>query len=434
MMIFKKYQLNPAANLLLLAIFIFGIIYNAWALFLNLFVLALGFDREFLGLANMMPAAAALILGIPLGVLSDRVGQKKALLVGLTAAAAACGLMAAADNARVIMAAAFLWGAGITLFTISLAPFMMEISDENNRLTLFSLNGSLQVMSGIFGNYLAGLIPGVAADWFNLSEISPGAYQSVFLCCAVVGLLGIIPIHFIHKPEHTFNPSLVQSVKTVSDNPVENGMRWLFNKDGIKLLAPNFIIGAGAGILIPYLNVFYMEKFGLGNESLGFLFSLSSLITGVGMLAGPQLARWCGGKIRLVVLVQALSLGFMLLSGFSQHLIVSSIGFLIRAMLINIAPPVWSAFVMEQTAPGRQGTMSSFQNLLWTAGWFCGPYISGLVQARYGFSPLFISTSIIYAVAIILTWVFFRNSEKKVYSGVEDINAGYLTLAIDERE
>jgi MFS family permease len=431
---FKKIQLNRSAYLFLLAIFFFGIIYNAWALFLNLFVLSLGFDKEFLGLANMMPAAAALILGIPLGIISDRIGHKYAMLTGLTAAAAACGLMAAADNAAAIMAASFLWGAGTTLFTISLAPFMMEISDDNNRLALFSLNGSLQVLSGVFGNYLAGLIPGIAASWFHLSEISPAAYQSVFFCCAVVGLLGNIPIYFIHKRRYTFDPSLVHTVEAASTNPVENGMRWLFNREGIKLLAPNFIIGAGAGILIPYLNVFYIEKFGLGNESLGILFSLSSLITGVGMLAGPRLTRWCGGKIRLVILVQTISLAFMLLSGFSRYLIVSAIGFLMRAMLINIAPPVWSAFVMEQTAPGRQGTMSSFQNLLWTAGWFCGPYISGLVQERYGFSPLFISTCIIYAVAVLLTWVFFRDSEKQIIPGGRELQPGYLPLAVEERE
>jgi predicted MFS family arabinose efflux permease len=41
-------------------------------------------------------------------------------------------------------------------------------------------------------------------------------------------------------------------------------------------------------------------------------------------------------------------------------------------------------------------------------GWAVGPYISGLVQQRYGFSPLFASTAVLYAIAISLTWIFFR--------------------------
>ncbi len=378
----RSFRLSRAAILLLTAIFFYGVIYNAWSLFLNLFVLARGFNKEFLGLANMMPAAAALVLGIPLGMLSDRIGQKKAMLIGLASSALACAFMAAADSAITITAASLLWGSGTALFTISQAPFMMKISDEGNRLALFSLNGSLQIFSGVFGNYLAGLIPGIAAGWLNVPEISPSAYQAVFLCCAAVGFLGLAPISLIRVRESSTGEPENLASKAGAGMAALPGIQWVFSGQTLKLLAPNFIIGVGAGLLIPYLNVFYIERFGLENEALGFLFSLSSLITGAGMLAGPILTRWCGGKIRMVALVQALSLGFMLLAGFSKYLIISSIGFLVRAMLINIAPPVWSAFVMEQTAADRQGAMSSFQNLVWTAGWFCGPYLSGLVQER----------------------------------------------------
>jgi MFS family permease len=354
------------------------------------------------------------------------------MLIGLASSAAACTIMAAADSAIAITAASLLWGSGTALFTISQAPFMMKISDDGNRLSLFSLNGSLQIFSGVFGNYLAGLIPGIAAGWLNVSQISPAAYQAVFLCCAVVGFLGLAPITFIHIRETRAGDLENRAPKAGAKMAVVTGTQLVFTGQTLKLLAPNFIIGVGAGLLIPYLNVFYIEKFGLDNEALGFLFSLSSLITGAGMLAGPILTRWCGGKIRMVVLVQALSLGFMLLAGFSQYLIVSSIGFLVRAMLINIAPPVWSAFVMEQTTADRQGAMSSFQNLVWTAGWFCGPYLSGLVQERYGFAPLFIATSVLYAAAIIFTWIFFRGSEFTHRIHLAGTGSANLPLVIEE--
>jgi MFS family permease len=428
----QSYRINRAAILLMAAIFFYGVIYNAWSLFLNLFVLARGFDREFLGLANMMPAAAALVLGIPLGMFADKIGQKKAMWIGLASSAAACGLMTAAADAPAIMAASFLWGSGTTLFTICQAPFMMKISDESNRLALFSLNGSLQILAGVFGNYLAGIIPGIAAGWLKMSDISPAAYQAVFLFCALVGIMGLLPIHFIRVRETRCDAADSQLPASGNQDAVNPGIKWIFTGENLKLLAPNFIIGAGAGLLIPYLNVFYIEKFGLGNESLGFLFSLSALITGAGMLAGPLLAKWCGGKIKLVALVQLLSLGFMLLAGFSNWFILSAIGFLIRAMLINIAPPVWSAFVMEQTPPGRQATMSSFQNLVWTAGWFCGPYLSGIVQNRYGFGPLFIATSGLYAGAVVFTWFSFRESELKNRIDSISMGSGAISLPVSE--
>ena len=198
---FKALKFNRSANLLLAAIFIYGIVYNIWGLFLNLFVLSNHFNKEFLGIANMVPAIAALVLGIPLGVLSDKIGQKRAMLIGLAGSAFSTGLMAISNTAGMILLSSFLWGIGTTLFTISQAPFLMKISDENSRLTLFSLNSSLQIVAGVFGNYFAGQIPGMAAGWLNISEVSPAAYQAVYFACTIVGFLGIIPLLFIYKEQ-----------------------------------------------------------------------------------------------------------------------------------------------------------------------------------------------------------------------------------------
>ena len=63
----------------------------------------------------------------------------------------------------------------------------------------------------------------------------------------------------------------------------------------VKLATPNFLIGVGAAILIPYMNVFFKDQFEISDSLLGLLFSLSSLFIGVGSLIGPRLstaARW----------------------------------------------------------------------------------------------------------------------------------------------
>lgn len=427
---FKAFGFNRSANLLLAAIFIYGIVYNIWGLFLNLFVLSNHFNKEFLGIANMVPAIAALVFGIPLGMMSDKIGRKRAILLGLAGSAFSTGLMAISDTAGMILLSSFLWGVGTTLFTISQAPFLMKISDENSRLTLFSLNSSLQIVAGVFGNLFAGQIPGIAADWLNISEVSPAAYQAVFFISTVVGFLAIIPILFIHKDQQRVIPSTIKPVEGLIENPAEFSLKLLITPEVIKLSLPYMIIGAGAGILIPYMNVFYMERFGLGNRELGILFSLSALITGIGIMSGPRLANWLGSKIKVVVFTQGASLIFMMLAGFSPVMGLSVIGFLMRGMLMNISPPIWSAFCMEQTSPSQQGAVNSFLNLTWTAGWLAGPFISGVIQERYGFSPLFIGTFFLYSVSILLTWIFFHNSELKRKS----TGAGDLFILVKENE
>jgi predicted MFS family arabinose efflux permease len=90
---------------------------------------------------------------------------------------------------------------------------------------------------------------------------------------------------------------------------------------------------------------------------------------------------------------------------------VAAGGFLLRAALMNMASPLYSAFAMEHTTERERGAVNSVMTLMWEVGWTVGPYLSGLVQARWGFSPLFVLTAMLYAGAISLTWLFFRKTE-----------------------
>ena len=56
---------------------------------------------------------------------------------------------------------------------------------------------------------------------------------------------------------------------------------------------------------------------------------------------------------------------------------------------------------------------NSIFTLSWQIGWALTPLVSGVVQERYGFTPIFLTTGLLYAIGIGLTWVFFKNTERK---------------------
>jgi predicted MFS family arabinose efflux permease len=189
-------------------------------------------------------------------------------------------------------------------------------------------------------------------------------------------------------------------------------MRLGLTRSIINLATPNFLIGVGAAILIPYMNVFFKDKFEISDSLLGLLFSLSSLFIGIGSLVGPRLSMRLGGKIRTVAFTQLSSVLFMLMIGFAPSLWIAGFAFLMRAALMNMSAPLYSAFCMEQTPEHQQGLASSVLNVAWQIGWSVGPYISGVVQERYGFSPLFITTTLLYLIAVGVMWKMFRNAER----------------------
>lgn len=80
---------------------------------------------------------------------------------------------------------------------------------------------------------------------------------------------------------------------------------------------------------------------------------------------------------------------------------------------MNMASPLYSTFAMEQVQEAERATVNSIKEMAWTIGWSVGPYISGLVQERYRFTPLFLTTAILYGLSIAITWYLFSSRERK---------------------
>lgn len=395
---------NRDARLFLWMTVINGIIFSGWQLFFNIYMLQSGFTRDFLGIINSLPALTGLLFGIPAGRLSDRIGGKPALFIGILLSGLAYLGQVIFKQPLLIAVMSALAGIFFMLIIVSGAPLMMKLSDASNRTLLFSLNYGLQTIAGAVGSVFAGQLPAFFGTLLRVGSTSATAYQAVLITTILFGTTALIPLWRMREP------------KTFQTNPGPDlqptGIRSGLTRLTVKLATPNFLIGIGAAILIPYMNVFFKDRFAISDSLLGLLFSLSSLFIGIGTLVGPRLTTRLGGKIRTVVFTQLSSVLFMLMIGFVPSLWVAGFAFLMRAALMNMAAPLYSAFCMEQTPEHQQGLVSSILNIAWQIGWSVGPYISGVVQQQYGFTPLFITTTLLYLLSIGVMWKLFRNAER----------------------
>jgi MFS family permease len=393
-----------SARLFLLMTIIDGVILSSWQLFFNFYILESGYNRDFLGLVNSLPSFAALLLGIPVGRLSDRIGRKPSIILGIGLASLSMLVQVTAHQPVVIAIAAFLTGIFNMLFIVSQAPLMMKLAEGDNRTLLFSLNFGLQTIAGAVGNLFAGQLPAVFGSLLNVGARSATAYQAVLVTSVLLGTTAILPLWVMKEPQSAQIASRVGGAR----RGLSPGLRSLT----IKMATPQVLIGFGAAILIPYMNVFFLDKFVVSDKLLGLLFSLSSLLIGIGSLIGPRLAIRLGSKVRAVAATQFGSLVFLMLIGFSPFFWLAAIGFWMRAALMNMAAPLYSAFCMERVPENDQGVVNSILNLSWQVGWAVGPYISGVVQENYGFRPLFIATGLLYLSSVAFLWSFFRDTER----------------------
>jgi MFS family permease len=74
---------------------------------------------------------------------------------------------------------------------------------------------------------------------------------------------------------------------------------------------------------------------------------------------------------------------------------------------MNMSGPVYQTFVMEQVDASARATIASLVSMSWNFGWAFSPMISGWLQVRYGFGPVFLGTIVLYIISVWLYYAFF---------------------------
>jgi MFS family permease len=396
---------SPNARLYLLSTVITGVSFSIYMLIFNLYVDSQGYSRSFLGELQSLPNLIALFGAPPAGVLVDYIGRKRALLLANVGRTVAYLGIVLAPDPNLLRLSMITFGVAQSLWMVSGAPFMMENSTEEERNALFSANFGLQTLVGFVGTLVGGYLPTLFGNTLGVGVESPTAYGFTMAVTVVLSILSLIPLFLIEgRPQ-----------------PAELRMRsflpWRNVSDlGLvaRIFVPNIVISMGAAILIPYMNLFFKETYPISDKLLGSIFAVSSIVTGVATLASPLLAdRW--GRIRSLVITQLTSIPFLLLIGFSGVFWVSAASFWVRAALMNMGNPLYSAFAMEQVPERERATVSGLMGMSWNIGWTVGPYLSGYMQQHpnIGFKPIFLVTCSLYILASVLMRSFFQRLDDR---------------------
>ena len=381
-------SLSSGARLYLLSSVLGSFAGSINGLYFNLYLKTLGYGQDLIGVLSAIPAFVVTALAFGVGLVAGRVGYKKLILAGMLFQAAAWIIPALFPVRAWLLAAAFLGGLGGTLGGVAGGPLLSELAEGRARERLFGFQSGLAVLAGMTGSALGGLFPAFFSTKFSIPPESPEVYKLVIVLSFAIFLVSVIPVFAI--PDHGPRNSL-------TFRHLWPHRRFIWALAGI-----NGLIGIGAGLVIPFVNLFFKLRFSVPDHTLGLIFALNSLLIGVGNILSPFFARRVG-RIRLVVLCQALSLPFFFLWGYTPILSLSALGYLLRTSLMNLAGPMFSVEVLERVPPELRGGVNAISMVFWNGGWALGSLISGFIQVRYGFSPLFPATAFLYSLAIYWT-------------------------------
>lgn len=390
-------QFSPNARLYLASAILTGAALGVYRLLFNFYALSLGMNESDLGEFITISSMTALIVALPMGYLADFLGRKKSLILGAGVVAVAIAVMVLWPSKLVFILTNVVMGAAQGLSAVTMSPFLIENSGEEERTYLFSLSSGVQMTAAFIGSSIGGNLPTWIAVRQGVSPTSSSAYAGALGVIAAAALVAIIPLFAMRMPRlEKSQRSLFAPFSYAARHPALLG----------KLVLPMLITSIGAGLFMPFMNVFFRVVHHQPDPVIGNVLAWGALAMGVGLLIAPIISDRIG-KIQLVVITQGLSIPFLVMLGYAPWFWMSALAHYVRLALMNMGGPVYQTFVMEQVEPSSRATVASLVSMAWNFGWAFSPSISGWLQVNYGFAPVFLGVIILYTISVFMYWKFF---------------------------
>jgi MFS family permease len=392
---------RPARRLLVTELLAW-ICHGIFAVAFNLYLLAGGFRESFVGTAISLNGLGMAVASLPAGLLADRWGRRRCLMLGAALDAAAQFARSSFLAPEVILAGSFVAGVGQALLAIAAAPFMTEHSTPRERTHLFSTFFAATLLAGVIGSMLGGEIPvwlGRLSGALHADRLH--AFRGALWVGALINAAACLPLARLGGLKE-------QVIARGGEGPpaAERGKL-------VPIGLNAFLIGAGAGLVIPFMNLYFANRFGCSSSQIGVFFSLAAVFTALASLLGPALARRFG-MLRTAVAAQVLSLPFLVTLGAEDRLSVAVAAFWARATLMQAATPLVQTFVMEALPASLRARSTSLITLVWNCGWAFSATASGIIIQRFGYHVPFYITAALYALAATIFYRAFRGAPEGV--------------------
>ncbi|UCD62564.1 MAG: MFS transporter [Candidatus Zixiibacteriota bacterium] len=396
------------ARLYLLGSFLMGINFHVFQLLLNLYLKQLGFVEGEIGLVVSSRAVGMTLIAIPAAVLMSRVKLKPLLLASCLLFAIFSYFIASLQMLTLLIGFSILAGMSFSFYRVAAAPFYMRNTSRKERTHVFSFSFGMMLAAGMVGSIGSGKMVMLIGGWTG--DIIIG-YQVTLYIGILIGLLALIPFFLIRAAR----PSQEETRISISAEQLKRRGGFYF-----KIAVCNFIIGLGAGLIIPFLNLYFRDRFNLSPDTIGFYYFVVQFSMLLGSLSGPILVRKFG-LVRTVVITQIASMPFMLILSYTYFLPLAFVAFVFRGGLMNLGVPLITNFGMELSEKREQGLVNALLMVAWTSSWMLSAAIGGRLIETYGYTVTMNITIVLYIIATATYYGFFRNAETR-----GDTSAGWI--------
>jgi MFS family permease len=427
---FGRFQRN--ARLYLLSNALSGVTTGILLVLYTLYLTSLGYHADFVGATLFVGTIGAGVTIFPAGLCIDRWSSKRLLiaasfLIGLGGVGAILF-----RQAGPLLICAFLTGVAVAFVLVMNAPFLTRNSLPSERPALFSLNIVLTQITTVLGEILGGLFPTWLTHsawlmaplppwlvWLLAAQPEARSYQLAMLSGGLIAIPSFLPL-FLLSDDH---PARMHAARSSSPLPWRswlNSTRAWVRPEGLRALARSpfcalvlvqTLTGLGAGLIIPYFNLFFVRHLQASPALFGLIDGTANGLSALTTLCAPWLASRLG-RVHSIAWTRLCSLPLLLGVGFSGSLRLAASLYPLRQSLMDMSNGVLMVFSMEEVEEKYRGIANSAYQATFQVAWALTSSLGGLLIVFAGYEPLFIGAALCYLATIALLWGRFGRSNR----------------------
>lgn len=309
--------------------------------------------------------------------------------------------------------ALILWGVSLSSLHILLLPYIIRNAEPDTHTEAISLNAASWSASMIIVGFFNFGLTQLIGEWFGDDRLLDKRLLQLY---AVLGFMGVF---FISKM--TRNEKVGE--KTQTFHHAFRAYDWNLI---LRAAFPVWMIAVGAGLTIPFINLFFFNVFGMGTDEFSLLGAATAVMVAGTILLAPAIKRRFGYEA--ITVTQTLAVLVLLLLAISDFisylpfaLYLAIFCYFIRQPLMNLANPMTSEMTMYYVGKKNQELMSAISSSIWSGSWFFSSQIFRFLREmdlRYG--TIFVITAFMYMLAVITYFLLIKDFRKRERGGLLD--------------
>ena len=412
--IFRSYRDLPQAIHLLIMVELFlNLIHVAFILILNIFLRKQGFTDPEIASFNSLRFIGGLAFALPLGIYIRGKRLKPFFILAALIVPLTSGLIIESVQRQIVplIQLAFLsWGFGMMLMRVCSLPFIIRSTTAANSTEALSLSAATWSLATIFsGIIISGL------DW--IGYLTLGTWTLAFNEQSTLWIITVLSAASIFFALRITESEQKDAERNDDLFSIHKSYDWPLI---FKAISPLILISIGAGLTIPFVNLFFNSVFSLTSSDFSLLGSITAFLVFIFSLLVPSLRKKYGYWMTIVV-VQALSIFCLVImatmelyADFSFAIIIAVIAFILRQPLMHMAHPAANELLMNYVGKKNQELISALSSSLWSASWFVSAKVfEWLRLLEFRYYEIFLVTAALYVIGVILFGLLIREYEAK---------------------